>query len=944
MGTYSNITIENDQFYSLEKHFEIACNRHPHLKLLESQWRFDQELVSKALQNISTIFPHYSRHDASHSKQIIVNIERMLGDKIKYLSATDTWLILEAAYHHDIGMVITQKQIEDMNSEEFRNFVTEISRNKENELCEFAENWLNEKAVLPQNAEAHSFFHKYTQLLAEWYRRKHPYNSSRIVRDPFEEIGLNSPRNELLPKRLFQVLGNICKAHGEDFENVKKLPKAEAGMASEDCHPLYIACLIRMGDLLDVDDNRFCPVMMKMCGSNLPHSSLSHYHKHQSITHFRLDSEQIEIICECPTPESYESAFDWFSWLSKEHNNQTQYWNNIVPCKNLGRLPTLIDPLVKIEQPYEILEIGRKPEFKIDQKALLELVTGANLYKSKLDSLREILQNSVDATILKIWIDNKDKIDFKKENPLSQEFLKLLNGYNIDISFSEVDYNKEEVEISIHDKGVGMDLDGLKFIFEVGASHKNKFKNKLISDIPEWFKPSGAFGLGFQSIFLITDEVVIKTKGLYVNYGLEVEIKRTSNKNIIVIKRCGDDFIGTKITFKMKLDESFNIRGDYYDEEIDRRDNDPVLNFENKLDVRLRNIKRYCNKFLLNSIFKNEYNCYNFLPNNIVLKSISFDRHWSDNPFNSICVSFRGQLVEDHNSSRVLGNRFVALDIDLYSYDAKKILNFSRNAFTYDFSNELSELIIKIIKDNILENWNSFGNNEKINAAGFMLYHTDWKEPIFKEYVDIFIEQEVEYLNVKKKLSDIICDIEEYNYILSYEWGSFGRKVKNIYEDINYENKYEVGFLDFADISIFNIILNYRGFYPQLINASEDFFSKIFCSYSSERKIPLSKEIFYYLVNNVESKKSRLMTEGFGLFDELLVSKRIENCIGIYNQRYLNKYIMYPIKIINNRIVYDESDDLINWIYENRVDKSINRDLIELKIKEFIEVLKIHLS
>ena len=119
MWTYSNITIENDQFYSLEKHFEVACNRHPHLKLLESQWRFDQELISKALQNINTIFPHYSRHDASHSKQIIVNIERMLGDKIKFLSATDTWLILESAYNHDIGMVITQKQIEDMNSEEF---------------------------------------------------------------------------------------------------------------------------------------------------------------------------------------------------------------------------------------------------------------------------------------------------------------------------------------------------------------------------------------------------------------------------------------------------------------------------------------------------------------------------------------------------------------------------------------------------------------------------------------------------------------------------------------------------------------------------------------------------------------------------------------------------------------------------------------------------------
>ncbi|MDN8318402.1 ATP-binding protein, partial [Acinetobacter baumannii] len=118
-----NLISSNQELYSLEKHFEIICNRHPHLKLLESQWRFDQELISKALQNVSSIFPHYSRHDVSHSRQIIVNIERLLGDKIKFLSATDTWLILEAAYNHDIGMVITQKQIEDMNTPEFEEFV-----------------------------------------------------------------------------------------------------------------------------------------------------------------------------------------------------------------------------------------------------------------------------------------------------------------------------------------------------------------------------------------------------------------------------------------------------------------------------------------------------------------------------------------------------------------------------------------------------------------------------------------------------------------------------------------------------------------------------------------------------------------------------------------------------------------------------------------------------
>ncbi|MFW6745411.1 HD domain-containing protein, partial [Acinetobacter pittii] len=459
MGTYSNITIENDQFYSLEKHFEIACNRHPHLKLLESQWRFDQELISKALQNINSIFPHYSRHDASHSKQIIVNIERMLGDKIKYLSATDTWLILEAAYNHDIGMVITQKQIEDMNTPEFKDFVKNMSQESENELCNFAKDWIEQKAILPPNAEAHSIVHQYTQLLAEWYRKKHPQNSARIIRNPLNEIGLDSPRNELLPKRLFKVLSNICKAHGDDFEKVKKLPKAEAGMASEDCHPLYVACLIRMGDLLDVDDNRFCPVMMQMCGTNLPSKSLAHYHKHQSISHFRLDSEQIEITCECPTPEAYEEAFDWFSWLSKEYNNQTQHWNNIVPCKELGRLPTLIEPIVKINKPYFILKEGKKPEFLINQKTIMDLVRGANLYPSKFDSIREVLQNSVDATILRVWLDHKEEIN--ELDPTKPRLFEIYDKYKISVDV--IDFDENYWEVSIVDKGIGIDIPTLNY-------------------------------------------------------------------------------------------------------------------------------------------------------------------------------------------------------------------------------------------------------------------------------------------------------------------------------------------------------------------------------------------------------------------------------------------------------------------------------------------------
>src|SRR5262245_12228520 len=108
----------------LIQHLRMKSEEHLHLKLLQSQWNFDEELIPKALQNVATIFPHYSRHDASHSRQILINIERLLGETLNSLTATDTWLLLEAAYWHDIGMIVTADDItKDLQSSAFKQYV-----------------------------------------------------------------------------------------------------------------------------------------------------------------------------------------------------------------------------------------------------------------------------------------------------------------------------------------------------------------------------------------------------------------------------------------------------------------------------------------------------------------------------------------------------------------------------------------------------------------------------------------------------------------------------------------------------------------------------------------------------------------------------------------------------------------------------------------------------
>lgn len=714
-----NLISSDQELYSLEKHFEIICNRHPHLKLLESQWRFDQELISKALQNVSSIFPHYSRHDVSHSRQIIVNIERLLGDKIKFLSATDTWLILEAAYNHDIGMVITQKQIEDMNTPEFEEFVHSLKASSDDNLKRFAKKWIKNKALLPQKAAAHDFFHQYIQLLAEWYRQKHPTNSAKIVRNPVEEIGLNSSRNELLPKRLFDVLADICKAHGDSFEDLKRsLPKAEAGMASEDCHPLYVACLLRMGDLLDIDDNRFCPVMMSMCGHNLPNLSKAHYDKHHSIKHFRLDSERIEIKCLCPTPESYEAAYDWFNWLQQEYHQQTQHWDQIVPSKELGRLPTLMTPVVNIDEPYLILNQGRKPSFKVNEEAILKLVRGTGLYSSKFDCIREILQNSVDSTLHRIWIEHKDEI--QNLIPTDSRLKEIYDIYKMSITFEPKEENSDQWILKVKDQGIGISFNDLKYMLEIGSSFQNKDKQKRIREMPKWFRPSGAFGIGLQSAFLISNKFTMTTYSILDKQKLKI-IFNNKSKSVIIEKITKDIDFGTEFLIEINIKKlPTNIHYGFEQiplidtklKEFDFIDPDSDLSFIESLTIH-DNI----NNFLLNSPISSNLDSptkdikpYFDKETNILFHKINFGDFGHRKQSKKY---FRGQEFRDLYTNYDC----ISFIVDFYHTKSDKFLTYNREKILPDAIENAQNLLSKALCNYIDNNFDILSEEEKPYAA-----------------------------------------------------------------------------------------------------------------------------------------------------------------------------------------------------------------------------------
>lgn len=935
-----------NKFYSLEQHFEMICNHHPHLKLLESQWRFDQELISKALQNVSSVFPHYSRHDASHSRQMIVNIERMLGDKIQFLSATDTWLILEAAYNHDIGMVITQNQIEDMNTPEFSDFVDSLIADKESYLRKFAKKWKKKKATLPQKADAHGFFHQYIQLLAEWYRRKHSENSAKIVRNPMGEIGLNSSRNELLPNRLFNVLANICQAHGENFQYIlKTLPKAEAGMASEDCHPLYVACLLRIADLLDIDDNRFCPVMMSMCGNDLPDSSKAHFDKHHSIRHFRLDSERIEIECLCPTPESYEIAYDWFNWLKVEYHQQTQHWDQIVPFKELGRLPTLTTPRVDIDAPYLILEQGKVPNFKVNEEAILKLVRGAGLYSSKYDSIREILQNATDATLHKVWLDHKETIKTAHLNdPKIQE---IYNQYKIDVSFAPNPTNDKYWILKVTDKGIGISFDDLKQMLEIGSSFKNKSKQNRLKEMPMWFRPSGVFGIGLQSAYLLSHKFTIITRSAIDDQKLKIKFNK-KRQSVVIEKITEHIDIGTQFIIEIEIEKNPSyISVPFGDKNLSNalQNYDFMDSNSNLSSLETISIQNSIDEFFTQSPIASVQNERDFessyydedvqiVLNNIVFGDYSY-RH------NQV-LFFRGQRFSDLN----LSFNGITFSVDFYHTTSDKFLTYNREKILKSAKNKAIETVKQAVQNYIEEEFDLLGHEEKAFAA---LVYMDISDKKYKDIDDKYTSALQELpINIKTNGNKESLVLQQVlNEIENSKINKLSIPIQT-YPKIEFNNQ-DTYIMDNMNDRLFDLILflstkNDSIFYQKTERNTVTF-------HKDDDVQPVSNNLFQKLIadksNNSGSVYSigcRMLFPAWGIHRKLSVKLKSLGWKDFYQYHsYQNDVLVLPVNFKYKRddeLFYDDSDKFTDWIYEHRKDEGVKKEEIKRLNLELIKHIK----
>lgn len=712
-------------------------------EILYAQWSYDKQNFSKALQAVSNLFPHYSLHDESHSITILNNIIRIIGkETINKLSSIDIWLLLEAAYCHDIGMVVSSDElITAINSNEFVDFFKDLIDDKKNGLHEFANLFEVVDNSIKYRTDTFNFemYDGIKFVLAEYFRRLHADRSKDIIIDPQKQLSIISPRGAI-PQRIIKILADICAHHTKTFSEVLKLPFCEVGIDIEDAHPRYVACLLRIGDLLDLDNNRFSEVMLRTL-SKIPIDTINHKAKHLSIESFRVDKEVIEIIANCKDYDTANITQHWFNYLNSEINNQMINWNKIVPVKDFGYLPT-IGNLKVILADYENIDGKNKPKFTVDTDKALSLLQGAGLYDGAYQCIREVLQNAVDSSLIRIWLEYKDTLNF--DTPLSLDFSNLTKQFPIiiNIEATGIENGFKEWIIEIEDKGTGISSSDLKYLMKTGSSSKNKNRMRIIDQMPNWLKPSGIFGIGFQSIFMITDCVTIKTKSFSNEEYQEVELNSPNSKkdgDILIRKAKTSHLIkpGTKLNFRYRtkaIPDSYSIKGRHETASKIAHEFDPFSH--ESLDIDLGRI--------LDEVYQFASKCYfpiKLKINNEVYKTLSelkqnFQFYDSETSL-ELSIYTNDDRKSSERTNIYYKNQpvetayhffFLNFDINVHGDKATDVLTLNRNKLNDKYNQALNIQVLKLAFKIIIANFEDIFQTPTEQMIGSMFlnyYHQE---------------------------------------------------------------------------------------------------------------------------------------------------------------------------------------------------------------------------
>ena len=476
-----------------------------------------REAVEKWLEYIPETFPHYTRHTVGHSDEIVSQLSKLLfrdeGGRrpVVRLSAAEAYILAACAYLHDAGMVVSDTaKAEILSSDAWKEWTT-AGGGGEARWRKVVE--LRQKAK-PSDADLHFAADLQTRfLIAEFIRRTHHLRVADVITQHQARLGRFAFDDPMLQR----TIANVCVAHGlrlDELEDRERYPDTR-DIRGDPVNVRLMAILVRLGDLLDMSSDRACPLLLS-AACPLPADSLAHWAQYERITHRMTSSNRIEVRGECQTQEEHRTLRDWCQWLVDEVEEARKLMATAERHADWKPPRAALDglqPTMVVRPAPGATYVPLDWRFELDTEAVLERLIH-DVHDRPETFIRELIQNALDASRCQMYADLKAEGITPPEYPTEVEEDRR-QRYPVRITLrtqgmrNELSSETEERQIlTVEDCGIGMDKDIIqRYLLQVGRTYYDtqEFRRTF------GFVPTSRFGVGFLSVFAVSDHITVET-------------------------------------------------------------------------------------------------------------------------------------------------------------------------------------------------------------------------------------------------------------------------------------------------------------------------------------------------------------------------------------------------------------------------------------------------
>ena len=454
----------------------------------------------------------FTLHDADHSFRVAERIYQLLTRTTRNnLSDYELALLLLAAYGHDIGMTPERNKVLAHHRHLFGH-TDALTAEETKAYQEFLDEYPAAQTIRLPLTTSPEDLNLADEITTFYVRERHNDWSAEWLSENLKCATFGQFSG------IVDHLVRLCSSHHWPFKRIRRDDfnpfTVGDGNTAAIVHPRFLACLLRLADILENDPERTPEVLFRHRSIKDRYKSLIHWQRDHALSISPVGEDRLRFLARPRSARVHKALLDLADAIDHELHGIASIGERMPTEYKIGRetirrhwhlAPALVRDIHPAEDDsYEYIDGAFRP----DTARLLQLLSGEQLYGNPLVAVRELLQNAFDAVREKIA---RIRLDSHLDNPADRAHEQTLgNQEKVTLTLRPGEHG--QWLLICEDSGVGLSRALINKHLLVSGNNRRPdilALERRCQAAGFRLARTGQFGIGVLSYFMLADEVEI---------------------------------------------------------------------------------------------------------------------------------------------------------------------------------------------------------------------------------------------------------------------------------------------------------------------------------------------------------------------------------------------------------------------------------------------------